>query len=184
MENIIEEAKKGNPRAQNEICKIIRPKLLGFCRGLTGCIDLAEDLTQETLLVVIGKIKDFSGEGSIISWANRIARNRFIDDKRRNESRSLRIADAVSSMEEHTDPEFYTKIDREDSAKKISRAMEAIKGLPPKIQEVFVLHYVEGVKHKEISEMLGINEGTSKSQCFKGKEKMKAILEKELLFLN
>ena len=178
MENLIEEAKKGNLKAQNEICKSIRKDLLFHCINLTGNRDEAEDLVQESLIVMVSKIRDFNGSGNILPWVKTIARNRFIDETRKKKKRIHEPESAMDFLGIHSTPEVYDKMEREESARKIKDFMDVMVTLPPKTQEVFRLHYVEGIKHREISEMLGISEGTSKSQCHKGKEKIRESLQK------
>jgi len=54
---------------------------------------------------------------------------------------------------------------------------EAISGLPPRLREIFLLHDVQGFKHEEIARMLGLSVGTSKSQLFKARLKVREILK-------
>ncbi len=183
MENLIEKAKEGNREAHNAICSSIRKDLLGYCFTLTKCKDSAEDLTQEVLITVIGKISQFNGtERGIGSWAKSIARNRFIDDTRK--AKRLPVV-AFESMEFSLSdsPEYYRSLEIEESAGKIREFMKVVKGLPPKTQEVFTMRYLKGIKHSDISKTLGINEGTSKSQCHKGREKVVEALGKDFLLV-
>lgn len=181
MENLIGEAKKGNLKAQNELCRFVRKRIIGYCITLTKCASQAEDLAQETLIRVIQKLDKFNSSGKIESWAKSIARNLFIDETRKNRSRSYDPQDVLAISKESTEPEFYTNLNREETAQKIKKFMETISTLPPKTQEVFRLHYIDGIKHREISKMLGIDEGTSKSQCHKGRHKMREILGEKII---
>lgn len=183
MENLIEKAKEGNREAQNKICTLIRKDLLSYCVTLTKCKCSAEDLVQEVLILVVRKISQFNGtEKGIGSWARSIARNRFIDDTRKAKRIPL-VGFESMEFSLSDSPEYYRSLEVEESAEKVREFMKAVKGLPPKTQEVFTLRYLEGVKHSVISKRLGINEGTSKSQCHKGREKVVEALGKDFLLV-
>ena len=140
------------------------------CR-MGGSAEDGEDLLQEIFLQAYRKIGTFKGDASIGTWLYRLALNHCLDYVRSRRARMNTITDTLdadASMEPLARRE--TPIARLD----LERAIER---LPDGCREAFLLHDVEGFDHKEVGAMLGIAEGTSKSQVFKARTKLRALLE-------
>ena len=139
------------------------------CR-MSGSAHDAEDLLQEIFLQAHRKLESFKGDASLGTWLYRLAINHCLDFVRSRQMKNQKVTetlDAESSVvptARHESP--IARIDLE----------RAIAGLPPGCREAFVLHDVEGFDHKEVAAMLGIAEGTSKSQVFKARTKLRAAL--------
>jgi RNA polymerase sigma-70 factor, ECF subfamily len=139
------------------------------CR-MAGSPEDGEDLLQEIFLQAYRKLAGFKGDAAIGTWLYRLALNHCLDYVRSRRAKMNKITetlDAESSFEPTARRE--TPIVRMD----LERAVER---LPEGCREAFVLHDVEGFDHKEVAELLGIAEGTSKSQVFKARMKLRGFL--------
>ncbi|HJZ71339.1 MAG TPA: RNA polymerase sigma factor [Vicinamibacterales bacterium] len=139
------------------------------CR-MAGSPEDGEDLLQEIFLQAYRKLGSFKGDSSIGTWLYRLALNHCLDYVRSRRARMNKLTetlDAESSFEPTARRE--TPIARMD----LERAVER---LPEGCREAFVLHDVEGFDHKEVADLLGIAEGTSKSQVFKARIKLRGFL--------
>ena len=139
------------------------------CR-MAGSPEDGEDLLQEVFLQAFRKLQTFKGDASLGTWLYRLALNHCLDYVRSRQARMKKLTDtldAETSFEpaaRRTTPIAKLDLDR------------AIERLPDGCREAFVLHDVEGFDHKEVGALLGIAEGTSKSQVFKARLKLRAIL--------
>ncbi len=137
---------------------------------MAGSPEEGEDLLQEIFLQAYRKLGSFKGDAAIGTWLYRLALNHCLDFVRSRRARMDRMTatlDDEGAIEPHAVRD--TPVERMDLERAIAR-------LPPGCREVFVLHDVEGFDHKEVARMLGIAEGTSKSQVFKARGKLRALL--------
>jgi RNA polymerase sigma-70 factor (ECF subfamily) len=139
------------------------------CR-LAGSVDQGEDLLQEIFLQAYRKLDSFKGESALGTWLYRLAVNHCLDFVRSRQARNSQVTDTLDG-ERSFEPMAVreTPIPRIDLDRAIAR-------LPAGCREAFVLHDVEGFDHKEVGQLLGIAEGTSKSQVFKARTKLRAWL--------
>lgn len=131
-------------------------------RFLDGNHHYAEEAVQETWARAIEKVERFKGNSSLRTWLIGIVINCSRELRRKKEKYGAR------AKEDSANPlkEIHNKID-----------MEVILGhLPEGYREVLVLHEIEGFTHKEIGELLGISEGTSKSQLSRARDKIREFL--------
>jgi len=140
------------------------------CR-MAGSPEAGEDLLQEIFLQAFRKIGSFKGDATIGTWLYRLAVNHCLDFVR---SRQAKMATATEALD--GDLAIEPRAPRETPIARIDLE-RALERLPPGCREAFVLHDVEGYDHKEVAEMLGIAEGTSKSQVFKARMKLRALLQ-------
>ena len=146
-------------------------RIFSLATRMSGSPETGEDLLQEIFLQAYRKIGGFKGDAAIGTWLYRLALNHCLDFVR---SRQAKMDKATTAIEEDGySPELPAR--RESPAERIDLE-RAMRHLPPGCREVFVLHDVEGYEHKEIAAMLGIAEGTSKSQVFKARMKLRALL--------
>ena len=141
------------------------------CR-MAGSADDGEDLLQEIFLQAYRKLGSFKGDAALGTWLYRLAVNHCLDYVRSRQAKMNKLTetlDAAASFEPTARRE--TPIARLD----LERAIER---LPDGCREAFVLHDVEGFDHKEVGGLLGIAEGTSKSQVFKARARLRALLKK------
>ncbi len=110
----------------------------------------------------------FRGESAFTTWLHRIAVNSALHGRRSRERRAGR--------EEPMGDEVASVRPQGDNAVLRLRLEKAMERLPEGMRKVLVLHDVEGYTHEEIAEMLGVNPGTCKSQLFKARARMRALL--------
>jgi len=130
----------------------------------------AEDLLQEIFLLAYRKLPEFRGDSSVGTWLDRLAMNRCLDHLK---SRQTRTSSATTPLDDAVVP---GRTRATDGGVKRLDLERAIARLPEGARAAFVLHDVEGVEHQEIAAILGISEGTSKSQVHKVRLKMRALL--------
>nr|WP_315245243.1 RNA polymerase sigma factor [uncultured Flavobacterium sp.] len=151
---IIKLAVENNRQAQQQIYSRFSPKMLSVCRQYIKDIQLAEDVMITAFMKVFTNLKNFEHKGSFEGWIRRIMVNECIS--------YLRVQKKVRFAED----EFFTEesFNEIDSQFTIDQIQFLIDALPDGYKMVFNLYAIEGYKHNEIAKMLGINEGTSKSQ--------------------
>ncbi len=146
-------------------------RVFSLAARMAGSPETGEDLLQEIFLQAYRKIGGFKGDSAVGTWLYRLALNHCLDFVR---SRQARMDKATDAIEDESGPPLAAA--RRDSPIERMDLDRAMRQLPPGCREVFVLHDIEGYEHKEISAMLGIAEGTSKSQVFKARMKLRALL--------
>ena len=137
---------------------------------MTNQIEEAEDMLQESFSYAFSKLGSFRFESSFGAWLKRIVVNTCINHLKK------RKVDLVYT-EQNNDPipdDDY--VDYQEIRFRVKGVMKAMKQLPEGYRIVFSLYLLEGYDHKEISEILGISESTSKSQFLRAKQKIKEIL--------
>src|SRR5262245_18055965 len=133
----------------------------------------AEDLLQEIFLLAYRKLPDFRGESALGTWLYRLAMNRCLDHLK---SRHTRAGLASSPLDEDVRPITRQQPTVPDLDIKRLDLERAIAKLPEGARAAFLLHDVEGFQHQEIAEILGISEGTSKSQVHKARLRLRDML--------
>ena len=140
------------------------------CR-MAGSREEGEDLLQEIFLLAYRKLRGFRGESTLGTWLYRLALNQCLDFVR---SRRAKMDRATDALEDRASFELQGPRETPIARIDLERALEQ---LPAGCREAFVLHDIEGYGHKEVAAMLGIAEGTSKSQVFKARMKLRALLK-------
>lgn len=154
---------------QEELYLRFSPKMYAVCFRYAANATDAQDLLQEGFIKVYRNLHRFRAEGSFEGWIRRVFVNTSIEHYRK---KSLQLS-TVSEKEEATieDPDI-SALDQMAERD----ILRIIQELSPGYKTVFNLYVVEGYSHKEIGEMLGISEGTSKSQLARAK----SILQKKI----
>ena len=129
--------------------------MYGICLRYTNSSDDAQDVLHEGFLKIFDKIGQFQSRGSFEGWMRRIMVNTALE-KFRNQYRHVSIQDNSIELESDTGEDVNDSL----TAKEL---MKFIQELSPQYRIVFNLYAIEGYSHKEISHMLDISEGTSKS---------------------
>jgi RNA polymerase sigma factor (sigma-70 family) len=159
--DLIKGCLENDRRMQQELYNRFAPKMYGVCLRYTGNGDDAQDVLQDGFVKVFRKLDSFRSEGSFEGWIRRVFVNTAIEHFRRKH-----YMQPVTEREENTlESKTLTALDGL-SEKDI---LKLVQELAPGYRAVFNLYVVEGYAHKEIAEMLGITEGTSKSQLSRAK---------------
>lgn len=159
---LIEGCLKKNRSIQNEVYKRYGPKVFGICKRYMKDRERAEEIVMNTFLQVFKKAGQYKDNGSFEGWILKIAVNCCLMELRKKTNFSLEIT-----------PDDVQLPNGGDSATTNDDIRAMLKTLPEGARIVFNLFAIEGYKHTEIAEQLGISEGTSKSQLHYAKEKLK-----------
>lgn len=146
------------------------PRIYSLACRIAGSPEDGEDLLQEIFLQAYRKLGTFKGDSALGTWLYRLALNHCLDYVR---SRQAKMSKLTESLDAQTTMEPVARRETPIARLDLDRALER---LPDGCREAFVLHDVEGLDHKEVAERLGIAEGTSKSQVFKARLKLRALL--------
>lgn len=130
-------------------------KMYGVCIYYTKDATEAEDVLSEAFMKVFRNLKQFKGKGSFEGWVRRIMVNTALE-KYRSNHRMHAVSDVFEYANDLQADDISSNIALED-------LMKMVQELSPQYKMVFNLYAIEGYNHKEVSEMLGISEGTSKS---------------------
>jgi RNA polymerase sigma-70 factor (ECF subfamily) len=168
---LADRCRAGAPGAFEELYRAQAPRLFGLACRLVGRSD-AEDVLQDIFLAAHRKLDLYRGDASIGTWLYRLATNLCVDHLRSRDTKWARMTDALPD-EPIASPlalgSVIGAVDRID----LERALAE---LPAGCRAVFVLHDVEGLEHREIGSLLGIADGTSKSQLHKARMRLRAAL--------
>lgn len=145
--------------------------MMSVCRQYLRDNDLAEEVMLNGFFKVFTKIDTYSGQGSFEGWIRRIMVNESLSELRRQKKLFFKDESAIENSLEHS-----AEIDSELEVEEIQKLIDA---LPDGYKTVFVLYVVDGYKHSEISELLQISEGTSKSQLSKARSMLQAMITKQ-----
>jgi RNA polymerase sigma-70 factor, ECF subfamily len=167
---LVERCRRGEMGAFEELYGTYAGRLYNVACRLLGNPADAEDLVQEAFLQAHRKLDTFRGDSALGTWLHRLLVNLGLDHLR---SRAGRTAQATAGMDDvrvvpFTRPE--TVAERIDLEAAIAR-------LPDGSRAAFVLHDVEGLDHKEVAAVLGVSEGTSKSQLHKARLRLREMLK-------
>ena len=164
---LIRSAGDGDAQAVRALYERYAPRVYAVVRRIDGDDDLAQDYAQEAWIRAIRALPTFRGDARFSTWLHRIAVNAALQAIRRTETLSRREAPM---------PESVPVGPRVADTLLQHRLEAALDRLPEGMREVLILHDVEGYTHEEIGEVLGVATGTSKSQLFKARAKMRSLL--------
>lgn len=164
---------QGDMAAFEELYRAHAARLYSLVLRMIGSPQDAEDLLQDVFLHAYRKLGGFRGESTLGTWLYRLAVNQCLDFLRGRQTKMARVTGSYddSGMSEPVAPAPVVPdaISRVDLERAIAR-------LPDGCRAAFVLHDVEGFAHHEVADMLGVSEGTSKSQVHKARLKLRALL--------
>jgi len=154
---LVKNCLKGDTAAQRQLYEHFAGGMLGICYRYTKSLADAEDVLQEGFIMVFRNLHQFSFSGELGGWIRRIMVNTAINylKKHSRYQTELLFTEGTLHPISNDDPEVSL------STKELA---ELIRQLPPGYQAIFNLHAVEGYSHVEIGKILGIKEGTSRSQ--------------------
>ena len=169
-DELIEGCKRGSRATQKALYDRYCRKMLAVCLRYSKTTAEAEDIVQEGFVKVFQGLKDFRQESKLETWITRIMVNTALNAQRKK----LYLYPMVD-VTELALPGQEVSI----SGMHFNQLLEMIQSLPQGCQVVFNLFAIEGYSHKEISEMLGVSEGTSKSQFARAKSLLQAKILQE-----
>lgn len=160
---------EGNPEMQKLLYDRFSSKMYGVCLRYTENTEDANDVMQEGFIKVYKGLSKFRAEGSFEGWVRRIFVNTSIEHYRKK-VKLYNVTEVQENTIENNDLDALDSLATKD-------ILAIVNELSPGYKQVFNMHVVEGYSHKEIADLLGITEGTSKSQLARAKGVLKKIIE-------
>lgn len=154
---LLKDCLKQKPEAQRKLYEHFAPSMLGVCFRYTKSLDDAEEVLQEGFVKVFNRLKQFKGEGELGGWIRKIMVNTALNFLKTNHKYRHELSYDESALHLVSTENPTVNLQTKELA-------NLIRQLPTGYQTIFNLYAVEGYKHAEIASMLGINEGTSRSQ--------------------
>ena len=167
LEQLIEQCKKNDVKAQGQIYKLFASKLFSVCLKYSRNYAEAEDNLQDAFVTIFEKISQFKNRGSFEGWMKRITINTALQ--------RYRGVGVFNLVNEHQIEDETIEVD-EDSIS-IDFLLKIIQELPNRYRLVFNLYVLDDYSHKEIAEMLNISTGTSKSNLARARMILKEKIE-------
>lgn len=164
---LINNCKKGNRQAQEQLYRDYSRILFGICLKYSRNKTEAEDSLHDSFMTIFSKIDQFKHQGSFEGWIKRITINTVLQKYRKEEKLTI-ISENIE--EETVSDASYLDID-------LDTLLGYIQELPNKYRLTFNLYVLDGYSHKEISEMLGTSLGTSKSNLARARGILKEKIE-------
>jgi RNA polymerase sigma-70 factor, ECF subfamily len=165
--------RNGDAGAFEELYRQHAGRLYNLAFRMAGSAHEAEDLLQEVFLHAYRKLGSFRGDSSLGTWLYRLGMNQCLDHLR---GRQSKMKQATESLDEDGAAEPAAPMSSTPIAVNRVDLERAIGRLPEGCRAAFLLHDVEGFEHHEVASILGISEGTSKSQVHKARMKLRGML--------
>jgi len=169
--DLVRDAQRGDTAAFEELYRLHVSKIYGLCLRMSANPAKAEDLTQEAFIRAWQKLGSFRRQSSFRTWLHRLTVNLVLGDLRSTGRWESRLT-AIDSLPERGDggagakPETTFDLER------------AISQLPPQARMVFVLHDIEGYKHREIASLCNLAVGTSKAHLHRARKQLREVLKR------
>lgn len=170
LSEIISRCRRNNRSAQNFLFERYAPIFKSICMRYMSSEDIAEDVLIQAFYKIFIKIRTFKHEGSFEGWMKRIVINECLMELRKTKNLSLTVP-----MNEEVGE---WKVEMRDNLE-YEELLKLLKELPSGYRTVFNMYVIEGYKHREIAEKLGISINTSKSQLILAKRKLQQLIKKK-----
>lgn len=165
LKSIIRRCQKGDRSAQGKLYKLFADKMYGICLRYLKNEEDAQDVLQEGFMRVYRGIPNYKGQGSFEGWM----RTTFV----RTSLRHLEKNECLKCHQTIDDVDVITSAPTAVQMLSHNELLKLVEALPTGYRIVFNLFVIEGYTHQEISEMLSISEGTSKSQLSRARNQLK-----------
>ena len=172
------QAQAGDQRAFERLYRMHVDRIYGLCLRMAGDPGRAEALTQDVFVRAWSKLGGFRAEGPFGGWLHRLAVRVVIEDRRRA-ARSARWLATDIEVETVAEPSDARSTAGAVAPMAIEESVElerAVAALPEGARTIFLLHDVEGYRHREIAEMAGISAGTAKAQLHRARMLLRRAL--------
>ena len=157
----VSRAQQGDVEAFEELYRAHVDRVYALCLRMTGRPQVATELVQDVFVRCWERLRSFRGDSQFGTWLHRVAVNVVLEDARRARRRD----DRIETRSEDAFP-AAARSPHHDERLDLERAIQA---LPPKAREVFVLHDIEGYRHREIAQMTGAAQGTLRAQLHRAR---------------
>lgn len=167
LEQLIKDCQKNNIKAQEQLFRLFSSKLFAVCLKYSRSYEEAQDNLQDGFLLIYEKIEQYAFLGSFEGWAKRLMINNALQYYRKEKFLEI-VKEDIADEEQ---------IEIEDSNITLDYLLRIIQELPDRYRLVFNLYVIDNYTHKEISLMLNINIGTSKSNLSRARVILKDKIE-------
>lgn len=167
---LVERAREGDSGAFRALYEAHAERVFRVAYRMAGEEDLARDLTQETFIRAFDRLEQFRGECAFSSWLHRICVSVSLNGLESHRRRRTRETDLETVAEPSAEPEIGLE------PQERLRLRRAVDELPGPQRAVVVLHDLEGFTHREIAEILGVAEGTSKARLARARTRLRETL--------
>ncbi len=172
LERLIQQSREGNLQSMAILYEHFKAPLFGLALRYTYNFAAAEDVIQDVFVKVFTNLHTLDDDKAFVGWLYRVAVNTCLSYLRGHKKLRLKmipLEDVIGILDDSA-PTATEKVENK-------LLEEAIQKLSPRLKSVFLLHDVQGFKHTEIAQILGCSVGTSKSQLFKARKKIRKLLE-------
>ncbi|MBZ0327785.1 MAG: sigma-70 family RNA polymerase sigma factor [Altibacter sp.] len=167
LDELILQCKKQNTKAQGELYQRYSSTLFSICLRYSPNYVEAEDNLQDAFLTIFKKIEQFKDKGSFEGWMKRVTVNTVLQKYRKQRVFDISNEEQLEAAEEEL----------EDQHVPLDFLLKIIQELPDRYRLVFSMYVLDGYSHKEIAELLGISDGTSKSNLARARGILKTKIE-------
>ena len=171
-QELIERCMKGDRKAENELFRVLYSFLMSICRRYIRQDEKAREVLNIGFCRILINIKKYQPIAPFQYWARKIMVNALINEHKKEK---LHYGNH-NYVETYNDDEKYAQINQAIERFDVNRVTMYIDKLPAASRQVFNLFIVDGYSHKEIAQLLGISEGTSKWHLNASREKLKEML--------
>lgn len=176
-QKLVESCKQGNRKAQYELYKLYSKAMFNICMRITNDYAEAEDVLQEAFVDAFRKLNTFKGDATFGAWLKRIVINKSINHVKKRKADFV----SVDNMDFVEEPAQRLSGEDEELKLQVKQVHRAIQKLPDGFRVVLTLYLLEGYDHREIADVLGITESTSKSQYNRAKKRLLSIIRENVL---
>ena len=177
LDDLIKRCREGDAEAHETMYERYKRPFFNLIYRHTYNLEASEDLLQDSFLKIFSNLQHVQSDKSFVGWAYRIVINTcysYLRSKKSKHQKTIPLEAVERTIKaEHQD------VQEREMKKPLD---EAIKNLPKKLRSVFLLHDVQGFKHHEIARMMGCSIGTSKSQLFKARMRLREYLKNKQVF--
>ena len=171
---LVKDCLKGKPEAQRQLYEQFAKSMLGVCYRYTKSLNDAEDVLQDGFVKVFLGIHQYKFEGELGAWIRRIMVNTALNFLKKNRKYRDEMVFTEQPLHPVADSNPAIKLEAKELA-------DLIRQLPQGYQTIFNMYAVEGYTHVEIGELLGISDGTSRSQYARARALLISWIEKNLV---
>jgi len=185
-DSLIERAKTGDQNAQGKLVQIWYKRIYNYGYKFFLDHDMAMEISQKTFISMCKNLAGLQEAARFKSWLYKIAVNYCREEARKNKNKRSLSFDAVWNREAEDSPRWESSGQRHDNPERQLRhtelsdiLQEALAGINEEQREVVIMKEYEGLKFREIAEVLNISENTVKSRMYYGLDALKKMLEKK-----
>lgn len=168
LEELIQKCKRQDAKAQGELYNRYNRVLFAICLRYSPNYIEAEDNLQDAFITIFKKVEQYNGKGSFEGWMKRVTVNTVLQKYRKQ--RTFEIVDEAQIEDE-------VEVEIESGEIPLDFLLKIVQELPDRYRLVFTMYVMDGYQHKEIGDLLGISDGTSKSNLARARMILKNKIE-------